>query len=89
MIERLIVLEAKFWKTHEEREERKRECVAADVIIESFRYWTLAFDHSASNTSDPRLYSLSEIRATIILEITSRASVSALPPRVQIVWTYR
>jgi hypothetical protein len=38
---------------------------------------TLDIDHSASNSSDPRLHSLSEIKATIILQITDRALASA------------
>jgi hypothetical protein len=71
-----MCLKQTFWKTHEEREERKRECVAADIIIESFRYSTMVFGHSASNTPDLRLYSLSEIKATIILEIANSVRVS-------------
>jgi hypothetical protein len=37
----------------------------------------MVFDHSASTIPDPRLYSLSEIRATIILRIAICALVSA------------
>ena len=46
-----------------------------NCIIESFRYSALVVDHSTPNTSDPRLHSLSEIKATIILRIVSRVSL--------------
>jgi len=47
-----------------------KETETCSCIIESFRYSVSVVDHSTPNTSDPRLYSLSEIKATIILGIT-------------------
>lgn len=79
---------SKVWKTHEEREERKRECVAA-VIIESFRYWTLAFDHSASNNLESAPLLTLRNQGDDHPGITSRASVSAFHPTVQFARTYR
>ena len=44
-------------------------------IIESFRYPALVVDYPISNFPDPRLYSLSEIKATIILRVRRRVSL--------------
>jgi len=53
-------------------------------IIESFRCSALVIGHSISNTPGPRLHSLSEIKATIILGIVSRVSVSVFHSRTPI-----
>jgi len=56
----------------------RKETEMCSCIIESFRYSASVVDHSTPNTSDLRLYSLSEIRATIILRIANRVSLGIL-----------
>ena len=58
-----------------------KEAEVYSCIIESFRYSALVVDQSTSNTSDPHLYSLSEIKATIILRVRGQVSVSVFHPR--------
>lgn len=71
-IGRLDILEAKVLE-NTWREGGKKTGMYS-CIIESFRYPTLVVDHPTSNSSDPHLYSLSEMRATIILRIRHRVS---------------